>query len=84
MTRTTQSQLEGTAHRLNAMLEERGSTARVDVSGRIGHQGLDVYTTDRGPTAPTKTLTVGTKTEIWDYMHAMISALYLLEEPYRD
>ena len=77
--RTTQAQLEGTATRLNDMLARRGSSARVDVSGRNGNQGLDLADTD---SRIHKTITVGTKGEIWDYMHAMMEALWLLEEPY--
>jgi len=83
MARTTQAQLDGTAERLNEMLARRGSSARVDVSGRNGHQGLDLETVDEdGKVRTSKCLTIGTKTDMWDYMHAMMEALWLLEEPY--
>ena len=80
MTTYSRIQIEHTTEALNAMFEKRGSTARVFAQGRSGHTGLDLMN-EAG--AIQKTLTVGTKSEVWDYMHAMMEALWLLEPPYR-
>lgn len=79
MARVSSSQLDGAAAHLNGMLESRGSSARVDVSRRNGYVAVDLSDVSGHIL---RTLTVGTTSETYQFVRAMMEGLWLLEPPH--
>jgi hypothetical protein len=89
MERITREQLETRVENVNRRMESRDSAVRYVIQGRNGHFGLDRVTRDpddrlnlpdsvpgRGAGWITQsTVTVGTKREVGDFLHAMMVAL---------
>lgn len=87
--RMTQAHLETRVENVNRRMESRGSVYRYQIQGRNGYTGLDRFTRDPDDTlnlpdsVPGRgagwicqsTVTVGTKREIGDFLHAMMVAL---------
>jgi hypothetical protein len=99
MERITKANLEARIENLNRRMESRGSRIRYQFQGRNGYIGLDRFTRDvdnkfgmslrdsvpgRGAGwIQQATVTVGTKREVANFLHAMMVALddsCLLEE----
>ena len=79
---TTKAEMEGRAEMVNSTLARRGSTARVFVQARNGGTALDLTTIDGKPGTSVRTLTFGTRGEVYRYLVAMSEALWALDEPY--
>lgn len=87
--RITKANLDQRVENLNRRMESRGSIYRYQVEGRNGHVGLDRFMRDPDATinlpdsVPGRgygwiclsTVTVGTKREVGDFLHAMMVAL---------
>ena len=76
--RITRADLDTRVANLNRRMEHHGSNARYAVQGRNGHIGLDRYLAGENFNMQ-GTVTVGTKREIGDYLHAMMVVLDDLE-----
>jgi hypothetical protein len=87
--RITRANLENRIENLNRRMESRGSIYRYQIQARNGYIGLDRFyrdpeaTIDLPDSVPGRghgwkaqnTVTVGTKREIGDFLHAMMVAL---------
>jgi hypothetical protein len=87
--RITKENVETRVENVNRRMEARGSAIRYQVQARNGYTGLDRFTRDPDATinlpdsVPGRgygwimqsTVTVGTKREIADFLHAMMVAL---------
>ena len=87
--RITRANLETRITNVNARMQARGSVYRYQVQERNGYTGLDCYKRDPDRTLNLpdsvpgrgagwlmiRTLTVGTKREVGDYLSAMMNAL---------
>lgn len=80
MERITRAQVDARVENLNRRMEARGSIYRYIAEGRNGHIGLDRIAKD-DPQDPRQrfhvvgTVTVGTKREVAEFLHAMMVAL---------
>ncbi len=87
MPRVSRKYLDRVAELTNTMLERRGSSARVEVSARMGYHALDLYAADdvdRSRDHLTKTLRIGSTGELETYLRAMQEAIWLLAPPFTD
>lgn len=89
--RITKQNVEERVANVNRRMESAGSPNRVQVQGRNGYIGLDLFTRDPDCTlnlpdsVPGRgagwicqsTLTVGTKREVADFLHAMMVGIDL-------
>jgi hypothetical protein len=87
----TKANLEARVENVNRRLEEARAVGRVQVQGRNGYTGLDLYRRDDDCTLnlpdsvpgrgagwiQQSTLTVGTKREVGDFLHAMMVGMDL-------
>jgi hypothetical protein len=87
--RITKANVAQCVENVNRRMEERGSAIRYQVQGRNGYTGLDRFTRDPDDSlnlpnsVPGRgagwimqsTVTVGTKREVADFLHAMMVAL---------
>lgn len=82
MERITRANVEERCANVNRRMESRGSIVRYEVEGRNGYTALDrchvEYDATRVPDRrliTMSTVTVGTKREVADFLHAMMVAL---------
>jgi hypothetical protein len=89
MERITRENLEARVSNLNRRMDSRGSAVRYQIESRNGRIGLDRFTRDEAAAAYApdsvpgrgigwvclSTVTVGTKREIAEFLHAMMVAL---------
>jgi hypothetical protein len=78
--RITRANVDERCANVNRRMESRGSLIRYTVEGRNGHLGLDRMTKDdpadkRERYTIQSTVTVGTKREVAEFLHAMMVAL---------
>jgi hypothetical protein len=87
--RITKANLEARVENVNRRMEQRGSAIRYQVQGRNGYTALDRFTGDPADklnlpdSVPGRgagwlmlsTVTLGTKREVADFLHAMMVAL---------
>ncbi len=71
--RITRATVDARLENLNRRLESRGSAVRWSVQGRNGYIGLDRMRASDG--AMLATITVGTKREVADFLHAAMVAI---------
>lgn len=89
MERITRETLETRVENVNRRMAQAGSEVRYQVQARNGYMGLDRFRRDPAATIDLpdsvpgrgygwemlSTVTVGTKREVADYLHAMMTAL---------
>ena len=78
MTHTTISQVEGTAETVTLMLQERG------FQGKVLRDDRNIVAVDDSHPTYYKRLMTGSKSEQWDFLHAMINTLWLLRPPWTE
>jgi hypothetical protein len=85
----TKANLDARVENLNLRMESHGSAVRYQVQGRNGYTGLDRFTRDPDCTlnlpdsvpgrgagwTMLSTVTTGTKSEVAEFLHAMMVAL---------
>lgn len=73
--RVTRATVDARCANVNRRMEARGSIYRYAVEGRYGYIGLDRETIIDGKMGRVDTVRTGTKREISEYLHAMMTAL---------
>ncbi len=76
MERITNQNLAERRHAVNRALVLAGTTGGVFTQGRNGYTGLDYFDTTTGSVL--RTLTCGTKREVYEYMGAMLEMAWAL------
>jgi len=74
--RTTRAQLDALARHVSSLLP---AATRVVSEGRYGYTALDVERESDGNWSPTRSLTSGTKSEVYRYLRGMLEALWLAD-----
>lgn len=82
MERVTRTDVESVCENLNRRLELRGSLSRIKLQGRNGYLAADEYRSDGRPEPyMARTLTAGTKREVYEALWHMIRGIDLAECP---